>query len=54
MISPKGSIYRLKRIGPRIDPCGTPEETGATEEETLQPRNEDVMIHRIKGSGEIQ
>ena len=46
MISPRGSIYRLKRIGPRIDPCGTPEETGATEEEKLSTVTEKVLSVR--------
>ena len=32
MIVPRGVVYRLKRIGSRTDPCGTPQVSGSEEE----------------------
>lgn len=32
-MDPKGSMYREKSMGPRMEPWGTPQERGATDEE---------------------
>ena len=33
IIFPRGSMYRQKRTGPKMDPWGTPQDTGAEGEE---------------------
>ena len=33
MRSLSGVVYRMKRIGPRTEPCGTPHDNGNDEEE---------------------
>ena len=35
IIEPKGSMYNKKRVGAKMDPCGTPQVIGAEEEEKV-------------------
>ena len=35
MMEPRGSMYSEKRMGPRMDPWGTPQVRGAGEEEAV-------------------
>ena len=35
IMSTKSLMYMIKRVGPRTEPCGTDEVTGAQSEETL-------------------
>ncbi len=43
IISPNGRIYKLKRSGPKMDPWGTPQIIGATDEENLPNSTEKVL-----------
>jgi len=47
MISPSGSIYRLKIIGPKMDPWGIPYKAGADNEKNWQIDTEKVLC--LKG-----
>ena len=49
MIDPSGNMYNEKRIGPRIDPCGTPQERGAMEEVRSPTITEKVLLDKCRG-----
>ena len=46
IIFPSGSIYKLNRIGSRMDPWGTPQDRGAEEEECRPMDTENDLWER--------
>lgn len=48
IIWPKGSIYREKRIEPRIDPCGTPYDSGADGDTKLPMETKKRLFDRYE------
>ena len=46
VIDLSGNMYNEKRIGPRIDPCGTPQERGEMEEDRSPTITEKVLLDK--------
>ena len=46
IIDPSGNMCNEKRVEPRIDPCGTPQERGALEEDRSPAITEKVLLDK--------
>ena len=45
--SGRSLMYARKSIGPRTDPCGTPEETGTSSEDTIYYNSLFLIIKKV-------